>query len=223
MRFGPTSTPISIARTAPWPLAAATGISMSVAGRLLTRSRQRRSVRRYRTGRRPHGRAQHEPRPAAATTPSSRATEPTFGSARCREFLAALLLIAEGCRREGQQPTPTRHRGLGQEPRPGHSRPKRPRQDRQRETQREPVSHDVTSPAKPPDQPGLAQRSIAARPANRARSPSSSSIRSNWLYFATRSERAGAPVLICPTPVATTKSAIRASSVLPERCDTTAR
>jgi hypothetical protein len=38
-------------------------------------------------------------------------------------------------------------------------------------------------------------------PAYRARSPSSSSIRISWLYFATGSERAGAPVLICPTPV----------------------
>ena len=54
-------------------------------------------------------------------------------------------------------------------------------------------------------------------PANRARPPSSSSIRRSWLYLATRSVRAGAPVLICPTPVATTRSAMNVSSVSPER------
>ncbi len=37
---------------------------------------------------------------------------------------------------------------------------------------------------------------IAARPAYRALVPSSSSIRSSWLYFATRSERLAEPVLI---------------------------
>ncbi len=42
-------------------------------------------------------------------------------------------------------------------------------------------------------------------------------MRSSWLYFATRSERAGAPVLICPQPVATARSAIVVSSVSPER------
>ena len=42
-------------------------------------------------------------------------------------------------------------------------------------------------------------------------------MRSSWLYFATRSERAGAPVLICPHPVATARSAIVVSSVSPER------
>ena len=59
----------------------------------------------------------------------------------------------------------------------------------------------------------------ALAPANLARSPSSSSIRSSWLYLATRSERAGAPVLICPTPVATARSAMNVSSVSPERCE----
>src|SRR5580765_1198571 len=54
-----------------------------------------------------------------------------------------------------------------------------------------------------------------------ARSPSSSSIRSSWLYFATRSLREGAPVLIWPQPVATARSAIVVSSVSPERCDIT--
>ena len=46
-------------------------------------------------------------------------------------------------------------------------------------------------------------------------------MRSSWLYFATRSERAGAPVLICPQPVATARSAMVVSSVSPERCDIT--
>ena len=39
------------------------------------------------------------------------------------------------------------------------------------------------------------------------------------MYFATRSDRAGAPVLICPHPVATARSAIVVSSVSPDRCD----
>ena len=39
--------------------------------------------------------------------------------------------------------------------------------------------------------------------------------------MATRSERAGAPVLICPALVATAMSAIVASSVSPERCEIT--
>ena len=51
------------------------------------------------------------------------------------------------------------------------------------------------------------------------RSPSWSSIRSSWLYFAVRSERAGAPVLIWPLFVATAMSAIVASSVSPDRCE----
>ena len=44
-------------------------------------------------------------------------------------------------------------------------------------------------------------------------------MRNSWLYFATRSERAGAPVLICPQLVATARSAIVVSSVSPERCE----
>ena len=48
-------------------------------------------------------------------------------------------------------------------------------------------------------------------------------MRSSWLYFATRSLRAGAPVLIWPVPSATARSAIVASSVSPERWDMTAR
>ena len=40
---------------------------------------------------------------------------------------------------------------------------------------------------------------------------------SRRLYFATRSPRAGAPDLIWPAPVATTRSAIVVSSVSPER------
>src|SRR5947208_146356 len=54
-------------------------------------------------------------------------------------------------------------------------------------------------------------------PAYRAPSPSSSSIRSSWLYLAVRSPREGAPVLICPAFVATARSAIVVSSVSPER------
>ena len=42
-------------------------------------------------------------------------------------------------------------------------------------------------------------------------------MRSSWLYFATRSDRAGAPVLIWPQFVATARSAIVVSSVSPER------
>src|SRR5215207_10178528 len=62
-----------------------------------------------------------------------------------------------------------------------------------------------------------------SQPAYLALSPSSASMRINWLYFATRSERAGAPVLIWPVLSATAISAIVASSVSPERCDVTAR
>src|SRR5262249_16066201 len=61
----------------------------------------------------------------------------------------------------------------------------------------------------------------AVQPGYGASPPSSSSIRSSWLYFATRSVRDGAPVLICPTPVETARSAIVVSSVSPERCDIT--
>ena len=62
----------------------------------------------------------------------------------------------------------------------------------------------------------------ALRPRYRALSPSSPSIRSSRLYLATRSDRDGAPVLIWPVPIATTRSAIVVSSVSPERCETTA-
>ena len=48
-------------------------------------------------------------------------------------------------------------------------------------------------------------------------SPSSSSILRSWLYLATRSVRAGAPVLICPAFMPTAMSAIVVSSVSPER------
>ena len=57
-------------------------------------------------------------------------------------------------------------------------------------------------------------------PANLAELPNSSSIRNNWLYFAILSVRLAEPVLIWPAPVATTRSAIKVSSVSPERCDT---
>src|SRR5207247_5944897 len=59
----------------------------------------------------------------------------------------------------------------------------------------------------------------AALPGYDAASARSSSMRSSWLYLATRSDRAGAPVLICPQLVATAMSAMVASSVSPERCE----
>src|SRR5580704_4464295 len=62
-----------------------------------------------------------------------------------------------------------------------------------------------------------ADRGNAPRPAYAAPSLSSSSIRSSWLYLATRSDRHGAPVLIWPQLSATTRSAIVVSSVSPER------
>jgi len=46
-----------------------------------------------------------------------------------------------------------------------------------------------------------------------------SAISSSRLYLATRSPRAGAPVLICPQPVPTARSAMKESSVSPERCE----
>ena len=46
-------------------------------------------------------------------------------------------------------------------------------------------------------------------------------MRSSWLYLAMRSERDIEPVLICEALVATAMSAMVASSVSPERCDTT--
>ena len=55
-----------------------------------------------------------------------------------------------------------------------------------------------------------------------AEAPSLSSMRSNWLYLAMRSVRLAKPVLICPAPVATARSAMNGSSVSPERCETTA-
>src|SRR5436190_7994586 len=60
-------------------------------------------------------------------------------------------------------------------------------------------------------------RGKAAAPAYSAASSSSSSIRSSWLYFATRSDLAGAPALICPQLSATARSAIVVSSVSPDR------
>ena len=49
--------------------------------------------------------------------------------------------------------------------------------------------------------------------------PSSSSMRSSWLYLQTRSVRLADPVLIWPAAVPTARSAIVASSVSPERCE----
>src|SRR6266849_3119376 len=64
----------------------------------------------------------------------------------------------------------------------------------------------------------LRQRS-GALPLKRAAEPSSSSMRSNWLYLAMRSVREAEPVLIWPAAVATARSAINVSSVSPERCE----
>ena len=61
------------------------------------------------------------------------------------------------------------------------------------------------------------------RPANLAASPSSSSMRSSWLYLATRSDLAGAPAFSCPAFTATARSATVVSSVSPERCEITER
>ena len=47
--------------------------------------------------------------------------------------------------------------------------------------------------------------------------PRTSSMRNSWLYLATRSVRESDPVLICPTPLPTAKSAMVVSSVSPER------
>ncbi len=52
------------------------------------------------------------------------------------------------------------------------------------------------------------QRAKAVLPAKRAAVPRYSSNLRSWLYLAVRSERAGAPVLIWPAPVATARSAI---------------
>src|SRR5581483_10749319 len=68
----------------------------------------------------------------------------------------------------------------------------------------------------------LRERGNASQPGYVALDPSCSSMRSSWLYLATRSERAGAPVLIWPVPSATARSAIVESSVSPDRCDMTA-
>src|SRR5690606_28900334 len=71
------------------------------------------------------------------------------------------------------------------------------------------------------DMPGSGTGS-ASMPAYFASLPSSCSMRSSWLYLAMRSERDIEPVLICVARVATAMSAIVASSVSPERWDTTA-
>ena len=78
----------------------------------------------------------------------------------------------------------------------------------------------------PPIRPGCSQPDWrrwgkAPRPAYVAALPRRSSIRSNWLYLATRSVRHNEPVLICVAADATDRSAIVVSSVSPERCDTT--
>ena len=82
----------------------------------------------------------------------------------------------------------------------------------------------ATEKAKPPSRAALLQNletyfrlKKAFMPGYSATSPSSSSMRSSWLYLATRSVRLGAPVLIWPAFRATAMSAMVASSVSPER------
>src|SRR6185437_1157895 len=58
---------------------------------------------------------------------------------------------------------------------------------------------------------------LKSLPINFALSPNSSSMRSNWLYFAILSDRDNEPVLICPQFKATARSAMVESSVSPER------
>ena len=67
----------------------------------------------------------------------------------------------------------------------------------------------------------LGARGKAPVPAKTAEPPSSRSMRSSRLYLATRSDRDGAPVLIWPPLMATTKSAMKVSSVSPLRWLTT--
>src|SRR6266540_7494089 len=111
----------------------------------------------------------------------------------------------------------------------GHVRPNRledgheQRGDEEEQHER-PRRHPGPPPGLPLPAPGTPHRRTSRKglaPAYRAESPKASSMRSSWLYFAVRSERAGAPVLICPAPVATARSAIVASSVSPERCEIT--
>src|SRR5690606_1773677 len=75
--------------------------------------------------------------------------------------------------------------------------------------------------------PGVRGREVhdgnAALPRNLAPAPSSASIASSRLYFATRSERDAEPVLICPAFTATARSAMKVSSVSPLRCEITLR
>jgi hypothetical protein len=57
----------------------------------------------------------------------------------------------------------------------------------------------------------------ASRPWYSAMVPRSSAMRRSWLYFAIRSVRLALPVLIWPARVATARSAMKVSSVSPER------
>lgn len=56
--------------------------------------------------------------------------------------------------------------------------------------------HHLTTASWSPPRPAVHARRSAERPAKRAESPNSSSIRISWLYFAVRSERESEPVLI---------------------------
>ena len=65
------------------------------------------------------------------------------------------------------------------------------------------------------------QSHLPAAGAPPAALPNSTSISSSRLYLAIRSLRQAEPVLIWPPPMATAKSARNASSVSPDRCETT--
>src|SRR5579885_3634024 len=67
-----------------------------------------------------------------------------------------------------------------------------------------------------------APRLNACAPGYTALEPSSSAILMSRLYLAVRSPRLIDPVLICPAPEATARSAIVVSSVSPDRCEMTA-
>src|SRR5690242_3470919 len=71
------------------------------------------------------------------------------------------------------------------------------------------------------DHRALPARGNACAPDHEARAPSSCAMRNRRLYLAVRSPRLIEPVLICPLPVATARSAMVVSSVSPERCETT--
>src|SRR5207253_2049031 len=111
--------------------------------------------------------------------------------------------------------------GRGHEQRGQHQRQdRRPGGESEARPDRGPLrrnAHCSWGSASAPAAGGPTARPKAWRPAYRAVSSSSSSIRRSWLYLAVRSPREGAPVLIWPAFVATARSAMVVSSVSPER------